>query len=181
MSERRPRSRAPQYLFLALSGMVLVAIWGWRIFLSSERVASPDELARLALSDAAEDERELAALRLSRHPDRPVSQIRQVFQESASVRVRAAATVGLGLARDWESIPQLIEAMEGESELLRGRAALAVDRIVAQRFGFRADAPLEERRKVIKLIELKWPRLHKGYLVKQERLRKKRAEKEDPP
>ena len=129
MSERRPRSRATQYLFFALSGIVLVAIWGWRIFLSSERVASPDELARLALSDAAEDERELAALRLSRHPDRPVSQI-------------------------------------------RGRAALAVDRIVAQRFGFRADAPLEERRKVIKLIELKWPRLHKGYLVKQERLRK---------
>jgi len=159
-------NRATQYVVFAGVLAVLLLILGWRIF-SGNSIPSPERLASLALSDAAETEREQAALQLARHPGQPLVQLRHVFQQSSSPRVRAGAAIGLGLLRDWQSMPQLVEAMRDDSQLLRGRAAMAVNRIVAQDFGFRADAPPEQRRQVIELVELKWPRLHKGFLVKQ--------------
>ena len=149
--------------------LAVVVVWyGWGLF-SGQRVRSPEELVRLALSDADQAQREEAALCLSRHPDKPVAELRRVFTESDSERVRVAAALGLGLVRDWDSVPRLLEAMQSPSVLLRSRAATAVNRIVGQDFGFRAQDPQPQRRKAIEVIKKNWPLCREIYQAKQGR------------
>jgi len=165
------RNPAVQYSIIGLAVVVVLAVACWWLF-SGKRHEPPDTLADRALSGADRDEREEAAARLSEHPNLPVEHLRRVAEEGDTPQVRAAATLGLGRARDWESMPLLIEALESDSELERGRAASAINRIVGQDFGYRARDPVEKRREAIELIKLKWPRLYEGYKAKQKKLGK---------
>jgi hypothetical protein len=172
--ENRPictfRSQQVQYALLGGSLLLLLIVLCWLTF-SGERSLSPGRLAQLALSDASEDEREAAALRLARHPDRAVELLRRVFAESKSGRVRAAAALGLGTLHDWKSGPALIQALEDRSPLLRGRAAQALNQIAHEDFHFYPRDPEKRRQEAIDLIKRKWPVLHEGHLAKQRRKR----------
>jgi len=160
-------NRNLQYTILAGSLTVLLLLLGWQFF-PRAKVSAPEGLAAVALSDADEDQREQAALQLSRHPEQPLAEMRQVFRQSSSPRVKAAAAEGLGALRDWDSVPLLLAAMDDSSEWLRGRAAQAVRRIaVDPLFAFRPDAPPPQRRRVIELIRERVAVLHEGYLVKE--------------
>ena len=162
-----PENQRRQYAILAGALAVLLMVLGWR-FLGGQRPPSPEDLVATALSGASENQREQAALQLSRHPEQPLVQMRQVFQQSSSPQVKAAAAEGLGTLGDWDSVPLLLAAMDDSSEWLRGRAALALRRItVDPLFDFRPDAPPQERRQMIELISARVAALHKGYLIKE--------------
>lgn len=162
-----------RYVVLGGTLFLLCAAVGW-LTLSGERTLSAVDLAELALFSASENEREDAAIRLARHPDKPVGQLRRVFAESKSARVRAAAAMGLGRLRDWESGPLLIAALEDPSPLLRGRAAQALNRIAAEDFRFRARDPLKKRQQKLQRIKRKWPLLHRVWLAERSRREKRK-------
>ncbi len=156
---------AVQYVVLAVCLLALVLIWFWRS--SGPREPRPEELAAAALNpQLSEPDREKAAVRLASHPDKPLPLIRRVFSEAQSVQVRAAAALGLGALMDWPSMPKLIEAMKGDSVELRRHANAAVVQIMGRDFGFRADDPEPERKKIIATIERNYPVYQKIYYNK---------------
>ena len=139
----------------------------WFLLPSGETVPSPDELAEAALTASAEDLQEEAALSLARHQAKPVELLRKVLSKTSSDRVRAAAVSSLGNVGDWESMPQLIEAMRSDNAHLRGRAYAASYWILHQKFGtFPANSePIREA--TIKKIEAEWPILYEGHKIKK--------------
>ena len=70
-----------------------------------------------------------AVRRLARQGKQAVPQFRRVVAESRDPVIRGYAMDGLGKARDTQSIPQLIAAMEGDDRALRARAAAAIDKL----------------------------------------------------
>lgn len=156
---------AVKYAVLAVCIVVLILIWVWRWRGPSE--PRPEELAATALNpQLPETEREKAAVRLASHPDKPIALIRRVFNESNSVPVRAAAALGLGALMDWPSMPQLIEAMKSDSVELRGQTYVAVAKMMGRDFGFRADDPEPERKKILAIIERNYPVYQRIYYNK---------------
>ena len=54
--------------------------------------------------------------------------------------------------RDYRSMPSLLDLLEHEDSLVRGRAGAAVQKILGADFGFRANLPEDQRAKVIAVI-----------------------------
>ena len=153
-----------QYAVLGGGMLVLLIVLYWQF--SGSREPTPDELAAIALSDADEDTREQAAVRLAGHPDRPLVTLRRVFAEADSARVKGAAALGLGTLMDWQSMPQLIEAMEAEAPVLRRHAAAAVTQIMGRDFGFPPEGPDVQRKKALEVIKQNYPVYEKRYYHK---------------
>jgi HEAT repeat protein len=142
------------YLLFGLAGVLLVALALW--LLLGEGEPSAEELAERALNAPTTEERQEAAIELARCGKESVQLLRRVFSESDTPEVRAAIAQGLGRQRDVESLPDLIDAMEDASPLVRGRAGVAVRRIVGLEVPFGADAPPEERRKAVAFYRKFW-------------------------
>lgn len=140
-----------QYSVFAVAG-VLLLVW----LFSGETRSTPEELVDRALSAPTVDERQTAAIELSRRGDVPIESVRNVFRQSKAPEVRAAAAQGLGRTRDIDSLPALIDAMEDESPLVRGRAGAAVKQIVGLDYEFRALDPPEERQKAVDFYRKFW-------------------------
>ena len=131
---------------------VLLAVW----FFSGDTPSTPQQLVEQALNWPTAVERKTAAIELSQRDDVPVESVRSVFRQSESAEVRAAAVQGLGRVRDVDTLPELIDAMEDESPLVRGRAGAAVRRIVGLNYEFRALDPPEERAKAVAFYRKFW-------------------------
>lgn len=148
------RNRIFRFSVFGVAGLLLV---GWCVSrLIGQRKANPEQLAERALRAATMEERQAAAIQLARGGKDSVELIRRVFRESSTAEVRAAAAQGLGYLRDVDSLPELIDAMEDGSVLVRGRAGAAVSRIVGLQVGFRAAAPPEERQKAVAFYRKFW-------------------------
>jgi HEAT repeat protein len=83
-----------------------------------------------------------------RNTQRPVSdrQLREQLSESDKpAKARIEAIAQLGARQDLESIPELLKAMEDPDPYVRGRAGIAVRRILQVDLGFRAEAEPEDR------------------------------------
>jgi HEAT repeat protein len=113
-------------------------------------------LADRALGAATVNERQKAAIELSRRGKDAAEQMRRVFGQSTTPEVKAAAAEGLGCLLDVDSLPALIDAMEDGSLLVRGRAGVAVSRIVGGDAGFRANGPLKERQEAVAKYRKFW-------------------------
>lgn len=87
--------------------------------------------------------------------------LRQVLKESDNPQVRAAIVAGLAKARDPDSVPQLLDAMEDASPEMRKLAGNAVERTCGFPQLFQADAPLEQRQAVIARYRKVWDDLLK--------------------
>jgi len=159
------QNRVFQLVVFGTGLLVLVVLVGWWTF-GGERIPTPEELLRVALSDADVQQREEAAAQLARHQD-PLEELRRVFNESDSPQVKAAAAVGLGRLRDWDSVPGLVEALQSASLPLRARAAEAITEITGQDFGFRVGDPEPKQRETIEVIKQNWTVCRKMYLAKQ--------------
>lgn len=155
---------------LAVFSFAAILLLWWLVFFG-QSTPSPDWLAEHALSNDEESLREASALELARHPEKPIELLRKVFKESSSDRVRAAVATGLGITGDWDSIPDLLKAMESEEPHLRGKAYVAVCKITSQDFGPFTSQPKEYRDKIIHKISTEWPILYKGYQIKQQLLK----------
>jgi hypothetical protein len=152
------RNRKVQYAILGGGLPVLLALLVWQI-LPAERRPSPDQLARQALEAATPAEQEVAAVRLAELGTDAKDHLRQVLTESQSAAVRAACIRGLAAQWDYDTMPMLLDALEDPSPLVRGRAGVAVQRLLGADFGFRCDDPPEKRGMVVKRLRQEWERV----------------------
>jgi hypothetical protein len=87
--------------------------------------------------------------------------LRQVLKDSDNPQVRVTIVAGLAKARDPDSVPQLLDAMEDESLEMRRLAGNAVELTCGFPHLFQPDAPLEQRRSVIARYRQVWDDLTK--------------------
>lgn len=85
--------------------------------------------------------------------------IAMLRDESEDPVLRAQAATGLGQIGAREAMPDLVEAMDDEPLILRARAGAALRRLSGFDFGYKADAPLEERLAAIANIRKATPGL----------------------
>jgi HEAT repeat protein len=137
-------------VFVAAAALLLVWLF------SGETTSTPEELVDRSFNAPTVNERQTATIELSRRDDVPIKSVRDVFRQSKSPEVRAAAVQGLGRRRDVNSLSALIDAMEDESPLVRGRAGAAVRRIVGLNYEFHALDPPEKRQKAVAFYRKFW-------------------------
>ena len=113
---------------------------------------------RRALQDPRPEVRAAAMVTVGRCDEKEGAQVlAEVLEGNNPPHLRAAAAQALGRMRAWDAMPALINALEDESEQVRGRAGAAVRRMFAGRDpGFRANAPPHERARAIRVIRDCW-------------------------
>ena len=127
------------YLLIGLGPCVVLVVTVYLAFASGAIPTADERAARAAAENhtaqlaAVNDPAELRTLLSGHHPE----------------ALRAAAAQRLGRLRVKESLPQLVEMMEDESLLVRGRAGVAVQQILGVGIHFKANAPAQERAKVV--------------------------------
>ena len=158
----------------ACLGVVCLIYYGYQC-LPDSKPEPPEELARQALDTKSEQKvQERAAAQLAKAP-RPAEckQLNRVLRQSKAPAVRAACIRGLGVARDYESMDTLLDALEDESPLVRGRAGVAITRLLGRDYHFRAQDPPAKRAEAIKNIRNYWNEMKGSPQLKayQQRLR----------
>jgi uncharacterized protein (UPF0147 family) len=144
----------------------LIALWG---IPGCQQAPSPTDLAQEALQAATAEDQEAAAVKLAEvandpQLDRQVCDearqaLRRVLKESSAPTVRAACIQGLSSQWDYESMPAFIDALDDPSEVVRGSAAVALERMMSVTLkGFRYDYrdPPAARAAAVKRIREYW-------------------------
>ena len=144
------RSPKVQWTVIAIIAVVALLIV-LNPFGASDSPPSPEELFDQAMTGMDAVERERAAVALASHKDEPLELIRRLFGESEDDRVRAAAAGGLARLRDLESLSVLIDAMESESQWLRGKAGSAVQKLAGLDAGFRSNSSQPQRDHAVRI------------------------------
>ncbi len=126
---------------------------------------SPKELADVALSDASHQTRRTAALDLSRHPDKEETavELRRVLRDSNDPGIQALAVSGVTRLDDWDSMPLLLDALESDSEELRGRAIVGVNKMLGLDYHFRASDSPENQTKRIAAMRQVYEEMNKHF------------------
>lgn len=132
-------------------GLVVLGVWSTLTRETAERLAGQ------ALSAADPEQRLQAALKLSLYGADGVPAMRHVLETSDVPEVRAAMIDGLAAQKDWASMPAILAALEDPNEMMRQRAAAAVNHLFGRDFGLRPDSSTEERGRTIEFIR----KLHK--------------------
>jgi len=123
---------------------------------------------RAALSRPADAACEAAALELIKHPKAATAMVRQVLRETPSPRARAVAALGLGRREDWESVDDLVAALEDGSLVVRTRAIGAIRRILHNPYlAFRPDGSARERAAALQRLRRECAFAQKAHAVKQ--------------
>lgn len=122
---------------------------------SKQPLRSPDVLLRDATStgdsDAERSRRRKAARELVQQAAVATEALRQLADESDDAAVRATAMQGLGKARDRDSVPMLLDALEDDDPRVRGQANAALIKIYEADFGFRAYDSADKRAASVRL------------------------------
>ncbi len=148
--------RSTLFTITGILACVLLLVYGCRFLQSAGGHRSPEELVQVALEAPDASEQEAAAAELAQLGEPARDQLRHVLAESRSPGVRAAVIQGLGKLWDYESMPSLLDAMEDPSAVVRGRAAVVVERMMSVDCGFRAADPPEARAKVVEELREQW-------------------------
>ena len=142
-------NRRVLYAMIGVAGLgVVLLVVGASFFF---REQDPQAAAR-ARAAAAPDENHTAKLAV--YDADQLEQVRGMLGDSHPSERRAAAAQRLGHLQDFQSIDQLLNMLDDPSPLVRGRAAVAVTKILGIHFGFRADAPAEERAEAVHAMRL---------------------------
>lgn len=151
-------SKQRQVLFAAAAVAIIgaIAFYGWRWASQRPVVYSPEVLAEQALHADTPEVREESAVKLATQASESRQLLRQVFRETESSPVRAACITGLSRSWDYDSMDDLLIALEDESPLVRGRAGAAVQKMLGVDFYFRANDPLERRAAAIEKLREAW-------------------------
>jgi hypothetical protein len=121
----------------------------------------PEELTRVALGDGTEAEKVRAALDLARSGEPGRAAMKKVLAESKSPAARAAVIQGLGELepRDLEIVPVLLKLVKDprEDAWVRGRAAVAIGKILGHKFDYQPDdRDAARQQKAILQMELEY-------------------------
>ncbi len=166
--------------FVIVAGVLLVvaaAYFGWG-GLFAERSSSPQELAQTAIEADSADERETAVAQLSGLGRESTEHLQRVLAKGNSPAVRATAIQGLAKQWDYDSMDPIIDALNDDDPLVRGRAGRAVERMLGMQFGLRHDAPVEEREAKIKLVRTAWQEMKTSEVL--ENWKQRLAQKQNP-
>ena len=137
--------------------VVAVVVHGRRWLGSREEdLGPPEALAEEALQAPTLKQRESAALRMVRIGKPAVPHLNRVLVESKTPEVRAACIQGLATHWYYEGMPALLDALEDDSPLVRGRAGAAVEKMLGADFGFRYNDPPEQRAKIVDTLRQEW-------------------------
>ena len=136
------------------------------------RILRDDQYIRASSLAATPQERAVVASarrREGKRTDRPpapetVLEMQRVLIESETPEVRAATAAGMGNSGDLQSTPNLLDAMEDESMLVRETAAQAIGRLLGWNHDFRADDPLENRQETIAQYRERWTKFQNSSL-----------------
>lgn len=85
-----------------------------------------------------------------------VDELRRMLREGETDEIRALGAGGLGEHRDAQSVPLLLDAMEDESQMVRGQAGVAVTKILGADFYFDPADPPEERKEIVDKYRRLW-------------------------
>jgi len=157
------RNLTAQSSILVVGLLVLLALAG------CQQAPSPGELARKALEAATADQQELAAVELAEVTNNKELEpqvreearqcLRRVLGESKSPPVRVACIQGLASQWDYESMPAFLDALDDESDLVRSRAAVTLERMMSvnlKGFGYHDRDPSATRVAAIERIREYW-------------------------
>ncbi len=141
---------------------------------------SPEQLARQALEAPTPDEQEVAAVRLAGLGKPAKQHLRRVLSQSQSPEVRAACIGGLAVQWDYDSMPAFLDALDDDSELVRGRAGRAVERMMSVDFDYRYDDPPEKRAAAVKRFREHWKEFRDSEILEywKERLEEREQREE---
>ena len=124
---------------------------------------SPEELARKVLEAQTPQEQERAAIALADVGVPALPQIRELAADPKTplpVKLRMMdAVVG---ARDWDSMPMLLNAMESESVEIRGRATGSVMAMLGATFQFPVDGSVQSRQKAMQAIRAEYEKINQN-------------------
>lgn len=116
-----------------------------------------------AMKDPRPEVREAAAIALGRAADRDrTGALVRAVSADRSPNVRAAAATALGVMYAYNEMPKLLKALDDPDRMVRRRAAAATRRITGIDFGYRADAPREQRRRIVARMRALWPRMEQN-------------------
>ena len=158
--------------------LLIVGVVYWKYYLAGETVLSPEELAQQALTAASAEEKEAAAVKLSQTGQPGVDEMRQVYQQSDVAEVRAACVKGLGVLRDYDSMDVFFNSLEDESALVRGRAGVAMIRMLGRDYRFRANGSAAARAQSIAGMKKAWEEMEPDLELIKENLKNKGQQKE---
>lgn len=153
--------------------MALTLLWTW-LRSGSGRVDPPEVLLERELHGDSVEVQVQAAQDMLQHGEEARPFARRALAEYRGNEPEVLVQLAQGVAkqRDWRSLPRLFELMEHDDPLVRGRAGAAVATIMGADYGFRANAPPEERRKVLAFIrhthQILLPKIQKFYASQEE-------------
>lgn len=101
----------------------------------------------------------------------------KAFLAEKAPETRAVAANALGKFQHWNAMEGLVDALEDESVEVRNSAGMAIRRILGLDYGFRANAPPEERQAAIARIRNGWKLQLIFHLDNVSRIREKRSAK----
>ena len=85
-----------------------------------------------------------------------IDQLRLMLKQGNTPQERARGAAGLGERKHTPSIPLLLAAMEDEDPLLRGQAAVAVEKILGADYFFEPLDPPERRQQALQKYKALW-------------------------
>jgi hypothetical protein len=150
-------SRAKLLLIIAIILLVVTAAIYYYVFWGDgTRLRPPGELAQTALSGGSDLEKQRAALLLAEwaivesddaQREEAREQMRRVLTESTDPDVKVAVIQGLGVLRDFESVPELLKLVKDpkQEERVRGQAGVAIGHVLQRNFDFRPLDPDKAR------------------------------------
>ncbi|MEX0867253.1 MAG: HEAT repeat domain-containing protein [Pirellulales bacterium] len=132
---------------------VIVLLVYWRPWKTD---FSPQDLLEVALSADDAQQRAAAASQLAARGNAARVELRQLLAQSQDAAVTAVAVQGLAEIWDHHSMPEMIDAMNHESGLVRGRAVNAVERILGAEVGLYSNTDDQRRRQLIVQLQRDW-------------------------
>ena len=143
------------YTIIGAGLLLVVAIVVWQVWPESTEPLDPPAVLSQKLETAPPAQKVKAAQDFVRHGAAARTEVRAALEQHQRYEPEVVAPLLQATMknRDYRSMPTLIELLEHEDPLVRGRAGAAVQKILGADFGYRANAPDEERRRIIEVIK----------------------------
>jgi len=161
-SEDKTISNTTKYLVItAVSLFVLLVIVYLTLWLrGSGSGPAPEVSAEQALTASKSSDRVKGAVKLVDAGKKGLPQMRRVLKESQDDQVRVVIIEGLGTARDFESMPAILDALEDPAPEVRAKAIDVVGRLLGiAGTGYDPNKSPQEQAKIIQGLRKEWKQL----------------------
>jgi len=148
------------YVTAASLAALTVLYYGWGWLSSDGGPGSPEQLADQALQAPTRSEQVRAALALgSCQGAEARPHMQRVFMASTVPDVRAAMIQGLVAEDAYEYMTLLLDALDDPDPWVRGRAGVAVQRLLEKRYDFKAEDSAAQRAPIVQAMRNDWEKV----------------------